>query len=157
MKLKQLLCLCLFAVACSTTAVYAQNKLIIETSDGNSETYSLKEIRKMTFSDNLLNITKKNSAKSDSYTFEDILKMYFVQEGSDIKYVGEESPLKLIKTDNSLSVKGIEEYSPLRLYGINGHLFKNIQQWDGSAIDISNLAPGTYILVVGNQPFKFIK
>lgn len=157
MRLDRVFCLAFFALSYGITTLQAQSELVLETIDGKSETYSLKEIRKITFGDNLLNIMPKNSVKSDSYLFEHIMKMYFRKEGSSLTYIGQESPLRLVQCGNSLSVEGFNGVADLYIYDINGRAFCKTMQWKGGSIDISDFPNGIYILLVGNQPFKFIK
>ena len=56
-------------------------------------------------------------------------------------------------TQDILMIQGIEEQS-LRVFDLQGRLLKTE---NGTQVNVSNLAEGTYLLQVGTQVVRFIK
>ena len=67
--------------------------------------------------------------------------------------------LSLVVDDDQVSLKGWTAGNIARavIYSTSGQAFYNEANWDGSAISISSLPKGVYILTVNNNSYKFRK
>lgn len=46
---------------------------------------------------------------------------------------------------------------PLAVTSVGGAVCRNVPQWSGESVDVSGLAPGVYVLTIGETTLKFIK
>lgn len=147
------------ALFCSFCSAQVKHKLVVQTVDEQTEEYKLEDIRKITFSDEFMNITPWNSVRSDSYLFETIVRMYFVDDTSGLTYAGGDSPytFAMSQSGQTVSVSGMEQPLDMYLFDTAGVLHGKVRNWDGQQYSISSLPAGTYVMVVGSQPFKFVK
>ena len=68
------------------------------------------------------------------------------------------SSLLAVLNDNSLRVEGCDPEQPVMIFAINGTILYNAIAPEGSAIiDTAAWAPGIYVIINGNNSFKFIK
>lgn len=149
------------ALFCSLGRAQVKHKLVVQTVDDQTEEYKLENISKITFSDDYMNITPWNSMRSDSYAFDIVARMYFVEDQDTTDGLSQvsKSPLSFLlsQAGQTVSVSGMEKPADMYLYDTAGVVKGKVKNWDGKSYSIASLPAGTYIMMVGNHPFKFAK
>lgn len=149
------------ALLCSFSRAQVKHKLVVQTVDNQEEEYKLENISKITFSDDYMNITPWNSMRSDSYAFDTVARMYFAEYEDVTNGLSNvsNSPLvfSLSQAGQVVSVSGMDKPADMYLYDTAGVVKCKVKNWDGKSYNIASLPAGTYIMMVGNHPFKFAK
>ena len=98
---------------------------------GASQSFSLDEVRKISFDGDFtaINDTKTDTAAGVSFQFD----------------------------GNAVRVNGIANTSTARLASVSGALVGMQKVDNGGTIDVSSLAKGVYVLTVDGKTFKFVK
>lgn len=140
---------------------YAQtgsSVLFVVLKNGNTHSFQLSEKPEITFagSDFVIS-TATTTLRYDRTEIEDF---HFADSSVGIEDV-KENEMRIIRNDNNIQILGLQsDYKPIRVYSINGILCDtNIDLTDDFAnISLSNLAPNTYIIKLGNnKSIKVIK
>ncbi|RRC98418.1 T9SS type A sorting domain-containing protein [Prevotella sp. OH937_COT-195] len=130
--------------------------LIVQTRTGNSQ-FELNTLQSISLNETGIGIKDKNG-KIDAFEYENIEKFYFQMLVNMI----ETNPVttfhvNIDKTGSMLNIQGVDDFSNINIYNMNGQIVKKMSQWKGNSIDISSLTPGVYIIQVNKQALKFKK
>lgn len=140
---------------------YAQigsSVLLVVLKNGNIHSFLLSEKPEITFagSDFVIS-TATTTLRYDRTEIEDF---HFADSSVGIEDV-KENEMRIIRQNNNIQILGLQsDYKPIRVYNINGILCdRNIElTGDFVNINLSNLAPNTYIIKLGNKKsIKIIK
>jgi hypothetical protein len=104
-------------------------------------------------------VNKIDNTSSDFY-FSDIKKITFNEEGTSIETHNASTvsvfpnPVRdNLIIQNAESIYGSDVY----IYSMTGVLVNKLSQWNGEAIDASNLSSGVYFIKTNSTTLKFIK
>lgn len=135
---------------------FAQD-IVVQTSSGGQTSVPLDNVRKITF-DNGNMVLSTNGNEDFELPLDDIMKILFDEDGSNVDRIVTDANLKLVRNSrNSIGVTGLETATDARIVNTAGSIVMIQRQWNGSDLDISALPSGVYVLVVGNNIFKFSK
>lgn len=164
MKLRFIPSALLIACCCSNaTAQSSQVELQVVGNNGSTIwSHPLDVVKKITFpqGNSLSFIGQDGTSVLYSTELTNVKKLLF-----DYSTVGIKDPsvdgaeLSLAVEDNLISIDGWTSGDIARatIYSTSGQAFYNDANWNGSAINISLLPKGVYILKVNNNSFKFRK
>ena len=117
---------------------------------GETDTYPVSEIQKITFSDGNVVVEKTDGTKATT-AMSSISRMYFGEIVTGIKNVEIEGG----KWDGkSITVKGSQN---VKIYHSSGSLVFNGQFRDGETVSMEELPRGVYVVEVGSNSFKIAK
>lgn len=136
------------------TSMQAQVKMIVNTNSGTSKEYTLADIGKMTFGENTLNIFGKEAS---TFSFSDLRSIKFNLTTGINATQGETGQMKVMISNDMLSVSGISGTANAAIFSVNGQQMTSLRAWNGAPVSIANLPKGVYILNIKNQSFKFIR
>lgn len=135
---------------------FAQD-IVVQTSSGGQTSVPLDNVRKITF-DNGNMVLSTNGNENFELPLDDIMKILFDEDGSNVDRIVADTNLQLVRNSrNTIGITGLETTADARIVNIAGSIVMIQRQWNGSDIDISALPSGVYVLVVGNNIFKFSK
>lgn len=158
--LSLVLCCCLYppisGVVHATETEQAEF-LVLRMANSSTAEFKLSTRPVITFSDGKLLVASEEA--SAEYAQSDVTEFYFtaISTGIDEKVTG--STMTFSYVDNAhVNIYGTKANSVL-LYDANGRLLRRQQVTDGKAsIDVSQYAPGVYVLNLTNEhSFKIIK
>lgn len=131
--------------------------LILTTIDGEEIMYQLSEKSQISFEDGTQLTIEDGIGTTTTYPLSQIRKMVC----SEILGTEENSLSKLQlfpnPSRNSLTILGLQELQPARIYALDGRLVKSFEASEGSVIDISGLPQGMYLLHINGQTLKMMK
>lgn len=114
-------------------------------------------VRKITF-DNGNMVLSTNGNEDFELPLDDIMKILFDEDGSNVDRIVADTNLQLVRNSrNTIGITGLETTADAHIVNTAGSIVMIQRQWNGSDIDISALPSGVYVLVVGNNIFKFSK
>lgn len=131
-----------------------------------TETYSktahLDTDTRITFDANGVNVL--NGPKQDEVTslpWAEVSKLTFHTSESGVQEVGVRTRTLSLRENPVGDILIVEdapqETSRLSVYSLTGVCHIRIDRWNGSAVDVSALPSGIYLLSVNNQTLKFVK
>ena len=121
----------------------------------------LTAIDKITFTDTSFSIHITDNATED-YGYGEVEKITF-SDISSIGKISKEDNFKLLISPNPVNdiirIMGYNSSEPaqLSIYSLDGEEVIRIENWQGEAIDASQLSAGIYILRINTTTIKFIK
>lgn len=104
-------------------------------------------------------VNKIDNTSSDFY-FSDIKKITFNEEGTSIEtYDASTASIFPNPVKDNLIIQNAESIygSDVYIYSMTGVLVNKLSQWNGEAIDTSNLSSGVYFIKTNSTTLKFIK
>ena len=114
-------------------------------------------VKKITFDNGNL-LLSTNGSDDFELPLDNILKIFFKEGDAGVDRIVTDANLKLVRNSrNSIGVTGLETAADARIVNTAGSIVMMQRQWNGSDLDISALPSGVYVLVVGNNIFKFSK
>lgn len=135
---------------------FAQD-IVVQTSSGGQTSVPLDNVRKITF-DNGNMVLSTNGNEDFELPLDDIMKILFDEDGSNVDRIVADTNLQLVRNSrNTIGITGLETTADAHIVNTAGSIVMIQRQWNGSDIDISALPSGVYVLVVGNNIFKFSK
>lgn len=135
---------------------FAQD-IVVQTSSGGQTSVPLDNVRKITF-DNGNMVLSTNGNEDFELPLDNIMKIFFKEGDAGVDRIVTDANLKLVRNSrNSIGVTGLETAADARIVNTAGSIVMMQRQWNGSDLDISALPSGVYVLVVGNNIFKFSK
>lgn len=141
----------LFSLAiCSATA----ENMVFRLSSGEEKAIPISEIGKITFSEKGLNV--HTSEAITNFDFSALRSIIFGATQGNVESVNPDN-LKFYASNGKIGVKGITSREQMLITDMSGKILMAKNQWDGSAIDITSLPKGTYILACGKSAFKFTR
>lgn len=144
----------MFVILCSTQ-IMANNFVLVETNN-KQQLHDIASVGKWIYVDNNLQLLDINGNILATEPLNKIKKITFTT--SDLVTATDNTTTKSIiiypnPTLDILIIRGIESQI-LRVYDLQGHLLK---EENGTQINVSNLANGTYLLQIGTQITRFMK
>lgn len=142
------------AIFCSLQMM--ATNLVLLKSDGTQQLQDIAAIGKWVFVANDLQLLDKSGNVLATEALNDIKKITFAEEaGSAVENVESSNQIVVYPnpTQDILHIHGIEAQD-LRVYDLQGRLLKTE---NGTQVNVSNLAEGTYLLQVGTKVVRFIK
>lgn len=132
--------------------------LVVTTTSGTEHSYQLTEEGQLLFENNGDVLTILDGAGiTASFQLADIRKLVCaeitgVDENNDSK------PLLIPNTSRDhFIISNLQNSCEARLYALDGRLMKSFTATDGMIVDISDLAPGMYLLHIDGQTLKMMK
>ncbi|MCI6671612.1 MAG: T9SS type A sorting domain-containing protein [Prevotella sp.] len=130
--------------------------LVVQTKSGKSE-FALSNLPTIHLNETSIGV---KGAKGETAAFEyaDIEQLYFKMVVNMIEAnLATTFQVNLDETGTTLHLQGIDDFSNVNIFSMNGKIVKKLAHWKGNKIDISSLVPGVYIIQVNNQALKFKK
>ncbi len=130
--------------------------LVVQAKDGNSQ-FALTALQSISLNETGIGV-KDKKGETGAFDYANIEKLYF----NMIVSMVEANPVttfhvSLDATGSTLRLQGVDGFSNVNIYSMNGQIVKKLSHWKGNSIDISALVPGVYIIQVNNQALKFKK
>ena len=149
MKMIYLPLLFSFAV-CSATA----ENMVFRLSSGEEKAIPISEIGKITFRETGLNLHTSDAI--EIFDFSALRSIIFGTAQGCVESVNRDN-LKFYVSDGKIGVRGLADKEQMLLTDMSGKIILVNKHWDGSAIDITFLPKGAYILACGKSAFKFTR
>lgn len=150
----------LFLVALSTRAQNEYSTLVVETKSGYTLEISLRKMPEVQF--NAEGISFAYNDEVIGYVYDKVRKLYFKPyDPTGIALPTEDKVIRIVHVDQSqVVVAGVADADEVRLYALDGRSIMAAASTDDGTLTVSldGLAPGTYILNIGNkQSFKLLR
>lgn len=144
------------AVFCSLQMM--ASNLVLLKSDGTQQLQDIATIGKLVFVGDDMQLVSHDGAVLTQEAISNIRKITFAETGNAgtaVENVEGNNQIVIYPnpTQDILHIHGIE-VQDLRVYDLQGRLLKTE---NGTQVNVSNLAEGTYLLQVGTQVVRFIK
>ena len=135
--------------------VMAQTSVVVTLADNTSQQYTIDYTGGLYFDAGTLVVKSTATAESETIgAFESISKIVF-RSNTDVDIVDEDIPAPIIYPNPASShfyVTGIgDELSVMTIYSVQGQRMMELTCSEGSAIDVSSLPRGLYIVSVANK------
>lgn len=161
MKQKFLLIMLLLFSGAGTFHLHAQTALTVSLQDGTQQSYSLTDLRKITFSNGNMLLTKTD-ASENTFAMNTVEKSFFNASSSIEENISNEAQNVTVYPNPATDIiyvnTGFEGAAKVQIYSLDGSLVLSTQiSASGEAIDVSRLSSGLYIIKVNNQVSKFRK
>lgn len=154
----------MLACCCGTAAAQSSQIELQVVGTGGSTIWSnpLDGVKRITFPQgNSLSFIDKDGTALYTTDINNVKKLLFYNPTAAgiNKPTANNAELSLVVDDDQVSLKGWTAGNIARavIYSTSGQAFYNEANWDGSAISISSLPKGVYILTVNNNSYKFRK
>jgi hypothetical protein len=153
MKLKHVISLVFMLLAPMLYANEVSN-IVAVSADGDKTKYALADIKRIevnaTQTTASMDVILADGTKEGTYN-----KLLLAKDVTSIEEIGQVSLYVFPNpVSNTLHIQGVDDDALLWVYNLNG---KCVLKANGTALDVTSLQQGTYILSVNNQFVKFIK
>lgn len=151
----------LFVALSAAVSAIANDNVDVKTSSG-SNPFDVGDIAEIKFSDEGITVVKSDDS-GEYFLLEDVASIVFESGSSSLHTASmrdaEALTVFVSRDGNSLSVFGWDDANTatLRLYGLSGISVKQIDNWRGAQVDISDLPHGIYILDLNGKSAKIRK
>lgn len=138
--------------------VIAQYGVVVQYTSNHEQTFILNNQGKIYFSDNNLIIDQSNGL-TQTIDIADIRKLYFRNNLSINEDVVSDDNINIYPNpaSNNFKLSNIKPNSLISIYSLDGRLLINQYNSSDQYIYIDNLQKGLYIVKVENKTFKLIK
>ena len=138
--------------------VNAQNvTLVVTNTNGIEQTYQLTEESQLHFENGERLVIEDGSGTTATFQLASIQKLVC----TEVTSVDENESITLQILPNPAHdcffIKNIQNNTLGHVYALDGRLVKTFEASDGMSIDISDMAPGMYLLHIDGQTLKMIK
>ena len=145
-------------IICSIATVKGQDNMVINLADDNSVTIAIDSIDCITFNADRM-ILKNSAGTENSYSFDDIVSITFIDEPMTIKDMTKNIELNVyINSYGEIIAESSAEIRKLTVFDLNG---REVASTNQSKLNASFLSTGMYLLNVetnqGVVAKKFIK
>lgn len=134
-----------------------QKALAVETKDGNTIYFKLKDNPQLVFTNNTMLVSIDTEWKG--FEIINVARYYFVDESVGIKTLEANDLQVNYSGGNQVDMEGLSPNSDIRLYGADGRELKGriSQQGDKASISLDALPKGIYIISTKKQSIKIQK
>lgn len=130
-------------------------KLVINKDRGDEMSVDFKDFSKIYFKDGKVVFDNDNGL---AFPLIDLRTMHFEAEEQTLSVSSPaDDNVKFEYGNGWIKVTGLPDGASLDMYALNGAKALSVKAYDGQQIDISELAPGIYIVHSGQHSFKIIK
>lgn len=130
---------------------------LVVNSQAAPQSFSLDNIRTLTFADGKLVVNTYDAAAAASFNLADLTTLTFSDNDPNaIAPVAIEGKGVLRYANGNLFMEGAGNVNAA-LYTVSGNCLMRINNWDGTAVATSSLPNGVYIFKADQQAIKFIK
>lgn len=161
MKQHSKLAATLLLMALTATAAQAQDKIVVETTSGQT-TYDMDKVSRISIADAAIKVVE-TTGEGTTYAF-DVLQRIVLNTGTNaIETPAAEQTGRLTLTVSAdgtrLRVNGwaASDTAALQLFSTSGAAVLTQDGWTGQVVDISGLPHGVYVAKVGGHTAKFRK
>ena len=153
--MKRFLALLVSSLLFGLMEVAAQTPVVVTLADNSSQQYTIDYTGGLYFDAGTLFVKSTASADAETVgTFESISKIVF-PSNTDVDVVAEDSHSPVIYPNPASThffVRGIgDENSVMTIYSVVGQRMMEVSCSDGSAVDVSSLPRGLYVVSVANK------
>lgn len=138
------------------SAAYTNDDLVIETKDGNTVSYHLKDRPVVTFEATDLVLTVSDVAVK--YPVADLKGIHFAGEITSVSNV-KVSDIAFSVSGSEIAANGLAKGEKLEVYTIDGKAVAAsvVDAQGAAAVDISGLSTGVYVIKAGKKAYKIMK
>ena len=130
---------------------------LVVNSQTTPQSFSLDNIRTLTFADDKLVVNTYDAAAAASFNLADLTTLIFSDNDPNaIAPVAIEGKGVLRYANGNLYMEGAGNVNAA-LYTVSGNCLMRLNNWDGTAVATSSLPNGVYIFKADQQAIKFIK
>lgn len=130
---------------------------LVVNSQTTPQSFSLDNIRTLTFADDKLVVNTYDAAAAASFNLADLTTLTFSDNDPNaIAPVAIEGKGVLRYANGNLYMEGAGNVNAA-LYTVSGNCLMRLNNWDGTAVATSSLPNGVYIFKADQQAIKFIK
>lgn len=132
--------------------------LIVESKDGSTISFLLKDSPVLTFSNRSLWVT--TNTKMVSFEIDNVEQYYFELTGTNISTISNPANLRFWYTENgNVVVEGFKQPAQAKLFSVSGIEYTDrvTMSGDRAEVALSSLQKGVYIISVNNQQIKVYK
>ena len=145
----------------SALSASADDNVTVVTASGETP-YAMESISRIDFSETGITVVAQDK-EGVTYAFDEIRKIVFTTTPAGIEPMttAQKSKLTLTVADGGRSITvngwGDRGAASLEIYSIGGGREVRIGEWNGTAVDVSSLPHGIYVLKAGSETAKFRK
>ncbi len=155
---KNLTLACLAAVALSVQASGDDTKLKVSVV-GGSQAFDLASISKITFGNESFTVSTADG-KTATFEYGKVSSIKFDDTPSSVGDIpGDKAAAQLHFRNGRIEADGWPEgkTATIAVYDMGGRVVLRMGNWDGTPVNVSDLADGIYLFSVDNQSIKFVK
>ena len=147
-------------ISAGTLTASADPKVIVDPAQEGapSQETALSVDTKITFTSTGVQI--ENGGDTRAFTYADIGGIRFVTSTSSVTVIERDAKyaLRTNPVETELEITGHAGTPvPLSIFSLNGQQMLSTLNWQGETLNAATLAPGTYLVRINNETFKFIK
>lgn len=157
MRMKKAILLLFLLAGCLFHGMAQFVALTVTTNDGVEQTYQLTHEGQLYFVDGNRLVIEDGVGTTATYQLSNLRKLVCT-EYANVDETSATTPLILPNPvrDNFL-ITNLQEACEARIYALDGRLVKSLTATDGMRVDISDLAPGMYLLNIECKTIKMMK
>lgn len=147
------------AILCQGAFADLKTELTVVAFDSKTDVFKIEESGEVSFGEKVLVVKENEKAEAKTLSLGNISKL-LIKEITGVNDVASESQsisLYPNPASSEVFVSGIEGKQTVEIYSISGVLVMKASVENGSAINISNLRQGIYILKVDGKTVKLCK
>jgi hypothetical protein len=146
----------LVGIAFQANAQSADVTLVVTTTDGMEQTYQLTEESQLYFENGEILVIEDGNS-TITLPLSQIHKIVCAEVTGTSEHILSKLQLFPNPSRNSFLIFNLTGSHHASIYSLDGRLVKSFEAVEGQLIDISELAPGMYLLHIENQTFKIMK
>lgn len=136
----------------------AQNvTLVVTTTEGQEQSYQLTDASQLFFENGDRLVIQDGTGTTATFQLADIRKLVCTEMTS----VNENNASEVLIVPNPscdrFIISNLQNEGEARIYALDGRLIKLFKATEGMVVDISDLAPGMYLLHIDGQTLKMMK
>ena len=136
----------------------AQNvTLVVTTTQGQEQSYQLTDASQLFFENGDRLVIQDGTGTTATFQLADIRKLVCTEITSVNENNVSEIQLVPNPSHDRFIISNLQNESEARIYALDGRLIKLFKATEGMVVDISDLAPGMYLLHIDSQTLKMMK
>lgn len=147
------------AILCQGAFAELKTELTVVEYNNQSHVYKIEESGELSFEEKVLVVKQNEKSEAIQLSLGNISKLLIKENSAVNNYSSDSQSITLYPNPASSEVfiSGIEGKQTVEIYSISGALVKKSVAENGSAINISNLRQGVYIVKVDGKTVKLCK
>ena len=136
----------------------AQNvTLVVTTTQGQEQSYQLTDASQLFFENGDRLVIQDGTGTTATFQLADIRKLVCTEITSVNENNVSEIQLVPNPSHDRFIISNLQNEGEARIYALDGRLIKLFKVTEGMVVDISDLAPGMYLLHIDSQTLKMMK
>jgi len=163
MRKTLLITIILYLAAGCYNMLQAQEEIVVHSNDETTWKLNLSDLGKIEVTDTGFSFVGTGEQTLSSFLYTDMRKVTLTLTPTAITSPDAASDNMKVypnPAEDYINILGWElsgKLPSVSIYTATGQLYRKIDQWDGSAISVSGLTPGLYLINIDNHLLKLIK